>query len=75
MISKKYQSLVFPLFMSALMSAIMSLVISVFNVGLVADIFQIWLSAWGFSFAVAFPVILAITPLVGKMVALVITDK
>jgi len=75
MINKKYQRLFFSLFMSALMSAIMSLVISVFNVGLVADILQIWLSAWGFSFVIAFPVILAITPVVGKMVALVIADS
>lgn len=72
MIPVKYASYVFSFFMSLLMSGIMSLVISVFNVGLVEDIVTIWLKAWVFAFAVALPTIIAVTPLVRKLVALVV---
>ncbi len=60
--------------MSLLMSCIMSFVISVFNVGLVNNIISIWLQAWSFAFIVAFPTIIIISPLVHKLVALVLHE-
>lgn len=72
MIPRKYQHLVFAFFMAGLMSCLMSLVISIFNVGLVDNILQIWLHAWGFAFVVAFPAVLVVAPLVRKLVSLVI---
>lgn len=75
MISRKYQRVVFSFFMALLMSCIMSLVISVFNVGLVSNIISIWLRAWGFAFVVAFPTILVVAPLVHKLVAMVLQDE
>ncbi len=75
MISRKYQRVVFSFFMALLMSGIMSLVISVFNVGLVSNIISIWLRAWSFAFVVAFPTILVVAPLVHKLVAMVLQDE
>ena len=53
----------------------MSFVISVFNVGFVNNILTIWLKAWGFSFVVAFPVAIVVSPVVRKLVSLVIIDR
>ncbi len=75
MIDRKYHRIVFSFFMSMLMSCIMSLVISLFNVGLVSNILQIWLKAWAFGFMVAYPTILTISPLVHKLVNLVLKDE
>jgi hypothetical protein len=75
MIQAKYHRIVFAFFMALLMSCIMSLVISIFNVGLVDNIIHIWLKAWGFAFSVAFPAIFIISPLVHKLVALVLHEN
>ncbi len=72
MIPQKYAAYVFSFFMSLLMSCIMSFVICVFNIGLVDGIALIWLKAWGFAFVVAFPTILAVSPVVRKLVNLVV---
>ena len=75
MIARKYQKLLFLFIMATLMSAIMSFVITVFNLGLVSNLLMIWLKAWGFAFCVAFPVILVISPLAQKLVALLLQDE
>lgn len=72
MINEKYQHFVFAFFMALLMSCIMSLVISVFNVGFVENILSIWIKAWGFAFIVAMPAVLLVSPVVRKLVKLVI---
>ena len=75
MISSKHHKVVFSFFMALLMSGIMSFVISVFNVGLANNIVSIWLKAWSFAFIVAFPTIMVISPLVHKLVALVLKEE
>jgi hypothetical protein len=75
MISRKYHRIVFSFFMALLMSCIMSFVISVFNVGLVSNIITIWLKAWSFAFIVAFPTIMMVSPIVHKLVALVLHEE
>lgn len=72
MIDKKYQHIVFAFFMALLMSCLMSLVISLFNVGLVNNILSIWMKAWGFAFVIAFPSVVVVTPAVRRLVALVV---
>jgi hypothetical protein len=77
MIKQKYENLVFAFFMSLIMSGIMSLVITIFNTGitdhgLVNNIIAIWLQAWLFSFLIALPTILAISPVIAWLVKLVI---
>lgn len=61
--------------MALLMSCIMSLLISFFNVGLVNNIIYIWLKAWAFAFVIAFPTVMMIAPLVNKLVDLVIKEE
>ena len=72
MIPNKYHRVVFSFFMALLMSGIMSFVISVFNVGLVSNIVTIWLKAWSFAFLVAFPTIIIVSPIVHRLVELVL---
>jgi len=72
MISRKHHKTVFSFFMALLMSCIMSFVISVFNVGMVENIVSVWLNAWSFAFIVAFPSIVIVSPIVNKLVSLVI---
>ncbi|MCB1855749.1 MAG: DUF2798 domain-containing protein [Pseudomonadales bacterium] len=61
--------------MSLLMSCIMSLVISIFNVGLVSNIIHIWLKAWAFAFVIAFPTIIVVSPLVHRLVSMVLKEE
>jgi TctA family transporter len=75
MISRKHHKIVFSFFMAIMMSCIMSLAISIFNVGLVADIVTVWLKAWSFAFLLAFPTIFVISPLVHKLVGLVLHEE
>ncbi|MDZ4262546.1 MAG: DUF2798 domain-containing protein [Pseudomonadota bacterium] len=74
MIAKKYAPLVFSFFMALLMSGIMSLVISLFNLGLADGILLRWLQAWLFAFSVALPAIILVTPLVRRLAAAVVRD-
>jgi hypothetical protein len=75
MISRKHHKIVFSFFMALLMSCIMSFVISIFNVGMVANIITIWLQAWSFAFMVAFPTIMIISPIVHKLVSIVLHEE
>ena len=75
MISKKYEQLVFAFFMALLMTCVMSLAISIFNIGLVDGILSIWLKAWGFAFCAAFPTMVIVSPMVKRLVKLVINDN
>ena len=74
MIDKKYQHFVHAFFIALLMSCFMSLVISFFNVGFVNNFLTIWLKSWGFAFIVGFPAIILVSPVVRKLVHLVIND-
>lgn len=56
------------------MSCVISLVISIYNVGLVSNIISIWFSTFVFSFIVALPTILIVSPLVEKLVSLVLKE-
>ena len=74
MIPRIYQKTVFSFFMALLMSGVMSFAISLFNVGMVSNIIAIWLQAWGFAFFIAFPTIIIISPIVHKLVSLVLDE-
>lgn len=72
MIDKKYQHIVFAFFMALLMSCLMSLVITLFNVGPVSNLLSLWLQAWGVAFIVAFPAVVIVSTMVRKLVVWVI---
>jgi len=75
MISRKYHKIVFSFFMALFMSGIMSFVTRVLYVGLVVNIIAIWLQAWSFAFVIAFPAIIFISPIVHKLVSLVLHEE
>ena len=75
MISRKYHKIVFSFFMGLLMSGIMSFVVTSFNVGFVTNIISLWLKAWSFAFIVAFPTIMVVSPIVHKLVSLVMEEE
>lgn len=72
MISRKHHKIVFSFFMALVMSCIMSFFISIFNVGMVTNIVDIWLNAWSFAFIIAFPAIIIVSPIVHKLVSFVL---
>ncbi len=74
MIDKKYQGFVHSFFMALLMSCLMSFVISFLNVGFVSDFLYVWLKSWSFVFMVGFPVFILVSPVVIKLVDLVIDN-
>jgi hypothetical protein len=74
LIPKKYTPYVFSFFMALLMSCIMSGVICIHNLGFVDNIVAIWLKAWGFAFVVAFPVVIVVSPIVKRLVSLVVSE-
>jgi Protein of unknown function (DUF2798) len=65
----RYAGLVMPLLLSILMTAVVSLVSSWHGLGLVPGFVGLWLSAWAWSWAVAFPTLLLALPLVRRMTA------
>lgn len=75
MIAPKHYRLVYSFVMAFLMSGIMSLVITIYNLGFTSNLFQIWLKAWSFGFIVAFPTVLLVSKLVAKIVDFVIIDE
>lgn len=53
---------VLPLLLSILMTCIVSLVSTLVGVGLAPQALRLWLSAWGFSWLIAFPSLLVMLP-------------
>lgn len=74
MLSAKYRSAVFALCMSLLMSGVMSLVITLLNLGVSPRVILPWLRAWAFSFVIAFPTILLVSPAVHLLVGSIVAD-
>lgn len=68
----RYAGVVMPFFLSVLMTAIVSMVSTLKGIGWGGNFFRVWLSAWGLSWLVAFPVLLMVLPAVRKLTALVV---
>jgi hypothetical protein len=60
----RYAGIVMPLLLSIFMTSVVSLVSTMHSVGLGNHLLQIWLSAWGLSWLIAFPTLLLVLPLV-----------
>ncbi|GAB4218597.1 MAG: hypothetical protein OHK0048_17660 [Rhodoferax sp.] len=63
---KKFH-LVFSFVMGAMMILLMTFVITLVNVGLVADFFARWMKAFGIAYVVGVPVIFFMAPLARKL--------
>jgi hypothetical protein len=59
----RHEGWVMPLFLSAFMTCVVSLISTVFSIGVSDDLVQVWLSAWGLSWIVVFPLLLIVLPL------------
>ena len=57
------------------MSGIMSLVVTTINIGLVDDLLLRWLVSWPMTFAIAFPTIMVVAPMVKRIVGRLIMQE
>ena len=62
----KYESLVMPLLLSVLMTFIVSMVSTLRAIGPAPNFLYVWLSSWVLSWAVAFPTLLLVLPVVKR---------
>lgn len=65
----RYATVVMPLLLSVLMTFIVSLISTWRSLGLVPGFLHLWMGAWGLSWLVAFPTLLAVLPLVRRATA------
>lgn len=68
----RYNGIVMPLILTALMTFVVSGISTVRALGFTAEAMQSWPSAWGLSWIVAFPTLVLILPFVRRLVALVV---
>ncbi|RNF83241.1 DUF2798 domain-containing protein [Montanilutibacter psychrotolerans] len=65
----RYASLVVPLLLSVFMTCIVSLISTFKGIGADPHFMRVWLGAWLISWAVAFPTLLLVLPVVRKVTA------
>ena len=75
MIRKKYQFIISSFFMALFMSVAISFVFCAIDIGITSDLLFTWLKKTGVSFVIAFPTAVIVSPIVQKMVNLVITKS
>src|SRR5690606_32319508 len=68
----RYAAIVMPLLLSLLMTAVVSLISTLKATGMTPDLAARWLSAWGLSWLVAFPVLLLALPVVRRLTAMLV---
>lgn len=68
----RYHSVAMPLVLSLMMTFVVSGISTVKVLGLGPGVVAAWMSAWGLSWLVAFPTLVAILPLVRRIVALLV---
>ncbi len=70
-IPHRFAPIVFGLLLAGMMSFLVSGIATFRAIGLAPDFFARWIAAWIPSYAVAFPAVLVVAPLVRKFVAAV----
>lgn len=68
----RYASVVMPLVLSLLMTFVVSAISTLKSLGPTQAFLTTWPVAWGLSWLVAFPTLLALLPMVRRIVALVV---
>ena len=63
----KYAAVVIPFILSFLMSGLISFINIIHNIGFVDHFATVWVSAWFFSWCVAFPAVLILLPIVRRI--------
>ena len=67
----RFSNIVMPLLLSLLMTFIVSAISTFQGLGLSSDFLPTWLASWGVSWLIAFPTLLALLPLVRRIVSVV----
>ncbi len=75
MIHPRYAPVVFALLMAFFMSGIMSLVVTIINIGFTDVLIVSWLNSWPLTFAIAFPVIMVVSPVVKRIVMCLVATE
>ena len=70
----RYAPVVMPLVLSVLMTFVVSMISTLRSLGPTQAFLATWPGAWALSWLVAFPTLLAVLPLVRRIVALVVTS-
>jgi hypothetical protein len=65
----RFAPILFGLLLSGLMSCVVSGIATVRAIGLPPNFLAMWMSSWSFSWAVAFPSVLVVAPIVRRLVA------
>lgn len=65
----RFNAIALPFVLTFLMTNVVSCVSTLRAIGLVPDFVRVWMSAWGLSWIVAFPVVLFVLPLSRRIVA------
>lgn len=68
-LNKKYSQILFGGIMGAMMSFFMSLFISLVNVGIAPNFFEVWMRAFPIAFAIGLPVAFVVWQFAKKVVA------
>jgi Protein of unknown function (DUF2798) len=63
-LSRKYYTLVFGVIMGFIMSVLTSLAVTIINIGIVPNFFEMWFGIFLTTFAIGFPMTIIITPFV-----------
>jgi Protein of unknown function (DUF2798) len=72
MIPARFAHLTFSFFLSGMMSFIITGVATLRAIGLSADIFHLWLTAWPVSWMIAFPAVTVVAPIARALSNLVL---
>lgn len=70
--SPRFAPILFGFLLSALMSLVVAGIATLRNAGLGDGFFGLWLTAWLPSWAVAFPTVLVVAPIVHKIVGMLV---
>ena len=68
----RYMSIVVPFLLSVKMTFIVSGISTLKSLGLATGFLSTWMSAWGLSWIVAFPVLLVMLPIVRRVAGLLV---
>jgi hypothetical protein len=68
----RYAAIVLPFVLSVLMTFVVSGISTLWSLGLTPTLLTTWAAAWALSWVVAFPTLIAVLPLVRRIVAFVV---
>jgi hypothetical protein len=74
-LSKKYYTLVFGVIMGSIMSVLTSLAVTIINIGIVHNFFEMWFGIFLTTFAIGFPMTIMVTPFVKNIADRIIISE